>query len=403
MNYVKKYLLIVLTFFALVSSYANADICVDKNMLLWEPGYNYSTEFVLRLKIDGVKFNATADERLVKGNIPPIAHYYGNMRFETSLCKDSSNYQGSAIRHYFTSEIRNTYGDGDFPDIKFDIYAKGWWDGLKIRCFDLLPEWLGGASSYEVTDSREEDGVRIITAKLSKKIVDERTKPIEMAFQFIKALSDKTYKLSWKKKLVNDEGKCSLNVKTSDGKAVASKYLTEAIERESAMLYSAVTSGVARKPGDVWVINGETLRAIIQPGIGAELKGIVVVKAEELVNAEQKFPGNSFVNGIKLKFISTGKVDGITRRSDLTLCFKLSKDNEGELSGEVKFDFDNYNTLGELWLDNVNKIVAYGILKTDDTSYNGRMPQLGKLVKDFECNGYMSLNLTYGQVKTLKK
>lgn len=356
---------------------------VDKAFLLWKKGLIYTTQVSAMVSLENTKFTVSAGNREEdgEGEQAKSLYYEGNMAYNTEA-KFAERKNGKAERYYQMCDV------GKFQSSKavFTMPVSGWeafW--AKFKRPPLPEEW------DEKLDKTE-------TKVFGDSYIRWETKPesdhelVDMGalgggLQELEDLSEKHLILKWSdesafKNRIEIEsaipveseipGKVEL---VPDGRRVSPRVM-DVIRRESNLLYEAVLgSGMNRKAGDVWAVDGEALAALIHPSLEGRFRGKVIVKAKNTLPTPPHPILPARIVGLRLIFVKQERVDGRVRESDLT--FEMETVN-GDLHTTSLMSAGS-SIEGELWLDRENQCVRYGKIKSSGTRYKGNLPKIGVL------------------------
>ncbi len=373
--------------------FAQTAMQLNSSMLLWKKNFDYRTEVKADISLTNTKINVKLSDRSATGGQERSFHYQGAMAYNTRLVKDSTH-NGSAGRYYQLCDIMKS----ETHPLELKVES-GFWEVWAQRLWSDLPaEWQ---PHVEVKERNAEvfGGSYIIV----------RQKPgspdllgggaLELAFQSMGALSRKWFLLEWTRpNAVKNAAVRVSPAESRDGRLVATggqadNMIKDVIGRESKLLYEAMLGFQGeRKDGDQWIVDGETLDAMVHPTVKGSFRGSVVVKAE-LVKDESPVRTVDQINGFKLKFIPRGTVDGRSHVTDLR--FVVETVDGG--NHETKLTPEDGRFSGEIWLDAENQSVRYGELRVDGAKYDGFLPRIGDLNAKINLDADFRFNLSYTQ------
>jgi len=398
MNAAPRYVVPVLIGLSLLPSegYADSSLEVESSMLLWKKDFVYRTQVNADISLTNTRIEVDESGRQSQGVQDRSFHYDGVLSYTTQGVK-TSDYNGSAVRQYETCDMQKFESDPLL--IKTEA---GYWDVWKSR----VGEWTGLGSlpkewedKFEVVERNAEVG--------GGSYIIVRQKPdspnllgggaLELAFQSMGTLSRKMFLLEWTAPESFPRSKLSVTpvegkdiVRTGGSVDVTVKDL---IGRESKLLYKAMLGfNTRREGGETWVVEGEALEALIHPTVEGRFRGRGVVKAE-VVNDASPLSTIPQMNGLKLKFVRSGIVDGRSITTDLRLVFGTvdGGTHETKLIPEVK------GFSGEIWLDTENQAVRYGLLKVEKSQYDGYLPKVGEISAQVKLEADLDFELEYIQ------
>jgi hypothetical protein len=373
--------------------HAQSSLDLNSDMLLWKKNFAYRTEVKADISLTNTKIEINMTDRSAAGYQPRSFHYQGAMVYNTELERNLTR-NGSARRYYQQCDIMKSESN----PLELKVEA-GFWEVWAQRLWSDLPaEWQ---PHVEVKERNAEvfGGSYIIV----------RQKPgspdllgggaLELAFQSMGSLSKQWFLLEWTrpKSIQNAAVKVS-PAELRDKRVVptgaqASTMVNDVIKRESKLLYEAMLGFQGeRREGDQWIVEGETLDAMVHPTVKGSFRGSVIVRAE-VVRNESPVRTVEEINGFKLKFIPRGIVDGRSLVTDLR--FVVETVDGGTHS--TKLTPEDRRFSGEIWLDAENQSVRYGELRVDGAKYDGFLPRIGDLNAKIKLDADFHFNLSYTQ------
>lgn len=376
---------------------AESPIEVNRDMLLWKKGFAYRTQVVAEISLTNTKIKVNLTDRTATGYQPRSFYYDGTMAYNTEL-QVASAYNGSAGRYYEQCDIRKS--ESNLVELTVPSTA---WEIWKMRFGDLfgkgLPEdWR---PHVEVVKGNAE--------MLGGSYMIVRQKPgspdllgggaLELAFQSMGVLSKKWFLLEWPRMQSIQKAKMNVSAAeprnghlTATGGSVSNS-VKDVIGRESKLLYEALLGFDGnRKEGDLWVVDGETLDAMVHPTVKGSFRGSALVKAELVKNTSPVRTVDE-MNGFKLKFVSRGIVAGRSHVTDLR--FVVETVDGGNHATKLTPEDGRFS--GEIWLDTENQTVRYGELKVDGAKYDGFLPKIGDLNAKIKLDADFHFKLSYIQ------
>ncbi|MBL9154767.1 MAG: hypothetical protein JNK37_19965 [Verrucomicrobiales bacterium] len=392
---------------------AQTQLEVNQDMLLWKKGFSYRTEVSAHISLTNSNIKMELEEedgkRMAAGSQSRSFHYDGAMSYTTQIDR-AFDVNGSARRYYEKCSV--TKAEYDLIELKVEasrrqaVAAK-----LPEAVIAKLPSWLGGslpkkwAPYVEVKEGNVEwaGGSYIIVRQKpgSPNLLDGGA--LELGFQSMGALSGKGLLMEWPR--LKTVGKAMVALYPAErgtgadrGKFIkaggsVSPMVKDVIGRESKLLYEAMLGSVAsREDGDMWLVDGETLDAMVHPTVKGVFRGRAVVQAERVTNRSPD-PKVGEMNGFKLKFVSRGSVDGISYETNLD--FVVETVDGGTHRTRLIPEDGRFN--GEIWLDSENQTVRYGELKVANTKYDGFLPKIGELNAKINLEADLNFTLIYIQ------
>ncbi len=392
--------LIILILFSYGTFQAEDSLEVDRKMLLWKKGLDYRTEVKAKLALTHTKIRAEIKDgnetRQAEGTVNRAFHYSGAMVYSTEVVRDTT-YNGSASRLYQECDINK--GETDPAVMTVDASL---WEVWKSRLAGFttggLPEEY--RDKFEVVERNAEMfGKSSITVRpKSGTLFDQDA--LELAFESLNALKDKYYLLEWdrlksieKAKLKVFSAQPTLDGQLNKTEGSVASVVTDVIRREAKLLYEAMMGSIrTRRDGDVWLVEGRDLEALIHPQLEGLFQGRVLVKAEAIRGlSPERSRTVGEMNGFKLKFIPRGMVEGRIYQSTLSFDVKTTDDSTHRTDFEIapgKFE-------GEIWLDTDNQTVRYGRVVATRTRYDGYLPKIGKLNAKIDLEADLDFDFEY--------
>jgi hypothetical protein len=386
---------------------AQTQLEVDQGMLLWKKGFSYRTEVTAHISLTNANIKMELGEdgkRKGTGSQSRSFHYDGAMSYHTEIDR-ASDVNGSARRFYEHCSV--TKAESDLMELKVDASV---WEVWAAR----MPSWLGGSlpkewlPHVELVEGNAEvagDSYIIVRQKSgSPNLFDGGA--LELGFQSMGALSGEGFLIEWPVMRTVSKAMVALypaerGTGADSGKFIktdgsVSPMVKDVIGRESKLLYEAMLGSVeSREDGDMWMVDGETLDAMVHPAVKGYFSGRAVVQAERVTNRSPD-PKMGEMNGFKLKFVPRGIVDGISRETSLD--FNVETVAKG--THRTKLTPEDGRFSGEIWLDTENQTVRYGELKVANTKYDGFLPKIGDLNAKFNVEADLNFKLVYIQAIT---
>ncbi|WP_395739852.1 hypothetical protein [Prosthecobacter sp.] len=372
---------------------AQSSLNLDSNMLLWKKNFAYRTEVKADISLTNTKIEVNMTDRSAAGHQPRSFHYQGAMVYNTELEKQA-NYNGSARRYYQLCDIMKS----ETNPLELKVEA-GFWEVWAQRLwYDLPAEWQ---PHVEVKERNAEvfGGSYIIVRQKTGSPDLLGGGALELAFQSMGALSKQWFLLEWTRP--NSMRNAAVKVSPAELRdkrvvatgAHASTMVNDVIKRESKLLYEAMLGFQGeRKEGDQWVVEGETLDAMVHPTVKGSFRGSAIVRAE-VVRNQSPVRTVEEINGFRLRFIPRGIVDGRSLVTDLR--FEVETVDGGTHSTKLTPEDGRFS--GEIWLDAENQSVRYGELRVDGSKYNGCLPRIGDLNAKIRLDADFHFNLSYTQ------
>ncbi len=244
---------------------------------------------------------------------------------------------------------------------------------------------------------------------------DERKKVMAMAMQFSKDVNGRKIAIASNGKYSRELREIkSIKSDTVDPRAsvdsfdeylrqgdVANDNLKALIKRETFSVTSDLFDAEARKPGDVWVVDGAFFNSFLHPDLKGAFRGRAVVKYvrdEEGEDAYISVPAQALgkekaYDVRKIEVLPYGKVDGATVSTDLTY-------DERVVGGRFWAKYDSNKSDIYILVDKASGHVVNGRLSliADEV---GALPSL-PLLDGFKSAGQASLDLTIrGEIANL--
>lgn len=377
-----------------------ADIPVNQNFLLWKKGLTYRTEVTGCISLTDTTIRVEEPKKGV-GHQNCSFHYYGSMAYNTELDR-ASEYNGTAKRYYQKSQI-GKLEEADPITLKLDVNIFEVWlyrlRGLPWPSKDL-------SKNFDIESNAELFGQSYITIRQkdsSDNVLYEKT--YKSISKDLNELTDRHLLFEWDRSLQIQKGKIRVSAiasndteKQSVEKSSVNSIIKDVIGRETKLLYDALLgSSGNRKAGDVWLVDGSTLDALVHPSLeGSCFRGKLLVQAESIINESPDQKIGKF-NGLKLKFIPTGVINGRTQEADLQIILETMNQNSHTIKLVPKDGFT-----GEIWLDSENQCVRYGKLKIENKSYSGYLPKVSDL-NDAKINLTATLNMELTYIQSISK
>lgn len=370
---------------------------VNRDMLLWKKGFAYRTQVNADISLTNTKIKVEMSDRKAYGDQSRSFHYQGAMVYNTEL-ENASTINGSARRYYQQCDMLKS----ETELVKMTVPASAW-EVWKMRFGDLVGKGLPAEWSEHVVVEKGEvevfgDSYIVVRQKTdSPNLLGGGA--LELAFQSMGVLSGKWFLLEWTR--MSSIRKASVQVSPGELRGGAlmktggsvNNTVKDVIGRESKLLYEALLGFDGdRQPGEMWIVDGETLDAMVHPTVKGSFRGSALVKAEVIKN---KSPVRtvSEMNGFMLKFVSRGMVDGKSHGTDLRFVVEtVNGDNH-----ETKLTPEDGGFSGEIWLDTDNQTVRYGELKVVDARYSGFLPKIGDLNAKINLDADFNFRLLYIQ------
>jgi hypothetical protein len=400
MNVSTRYIvpvLIALSFLPVGNLRAEPSIEVGSDMLLWKKGFSYQTEVKAEISLANTKIEVDESGRKAKGEQDRSFYYDGAMVYSTEILV-ASDYNGTAGRYYARCDMNKA--ESDLLLLKGEV---GYWDVWKSRAGELLgrslpAEWR---EKFDVVERNAEvaGGSYIIVRQKPDSPNLLGGGDLELAFQSMGSLSLKWFLFEWT--TPRSFGKAAVTVSPAEvesGRLVKTtggvgKIVKDVIARESKLLYEAMLgSDSDRQEGETWIVEGEALEAMIHPTVEGRFRGHALVKAEEVKGASP-LGAPAEMNGLKLKFVRSGTVDGRTIATNLRLVFATVDGG----THETNLVPDDGVFSGEIWLDTENQTVSYGRLTVDKAKYDGYLPKIGELNAKVKLKADLDFELEYIQ------
>lgn len=383
---------------------AQTQLEVNQDMLLWKKGFSYRTEVTAHISLTNAKIKMELGEdgkRKAAGSQSRSFHYDGSMAFTTEIDR-ASDVNGSARRFYAHCDVKKA--ESDLMELKVDASV---WEVWAAR----MPSWLGGSLPKEwlphvevVKGNAEVAGGSYIIVRQkpgSSNLLDGGA--LELGFQSMGALSGKGLLIEWPRLRTVGKAMVALSPAERGTGADRGKFIKtggsvdnmvkDVIGRESKLLYEAMLGSVAnREDSEVWLVDGETLDAMVHPTVKGVFRGRAVVQAERVTNRSPD-PKVGEINGFKLKFVPRGSIDDINYETNLD--FVVETVDGGTHRTRLIPEDGRFN--GEIWLDSENQAVRYGELKVANTQYDGFLPKIGDLNAKINLEADLRFALTYIQ------
>jgi hypothetical protein len=386
---------------SLNSLHAQTEVEVDGDLLLWKKGFEYRTRADAEISLTNTSIEVDLPERKAEGSQNRSFHYSGTLLYSTNL-ERASSYNGSASRHYMNCSMIKS--ETDPLTLKVDA---GFWEVWASRMIDLvrmnsLPEkWR---PHMEVIERNAGENFIIVRQKADSPSLLEGG-ALELGFQAMGELTGKRFLLEWTR--MASVGKAKVAVVPAELRRAGpdgqeglvkvgggvSPIVKDVIGRESKLLYEAMLGSVeSRQNGDIWMVDGETLDAMVHPAVEGHFRGRAVVKAESVINESPERTVGA-MNGLRLKFVRSGIVDGRSIGTDLAMEIKTVDGGKHQ----TKLVPEDGVFSGEIWLDTDNQTVRYGQLIVDRAKYDGYLPKFGDLNAKIELEADLSFKLRYVQ------
>lgn len=372
---------------------AQSSTQVDPNMLLWKKGIEYRTEVSADIGLTNTSIKVNLTDRSAAGFQPRSFFYEGSMAYNTSLL-NASGFNGSAARLYQRCGI----GKIETNPLTLKVES-GVWEIWAQRFGAGLPEEWDKHVEVVERDAEVFGGSTITVTQKPGSPNLLGGGALEGAFQSMGTLSGKSFLLEWNNpKSISKTALKVVPAELRDKRLVrmggsVSTLVEDVIRRESKLLYEALLGfDSSRKHDDQWVVQGETLDAMVHASVKGKFKGSVVVRAERITDTSPT-PKVGPVNGLKLKFISSGIVNGRTQRSNLTFVVDTVVNDEHT----TQLNPDGGGFSGEMWLDTENQCLRHGKLEVVDARYDGFLPRIGDLNAKIKLTGDFNFNLIYQQ------
>jgi len=389
----------LLAFLPVGTLHAEMPIEVSSDLLLWKKGFEYRTEVKAEISLTNTKIEVDESGRKAKGGQDRSFYYDGAMVYDTGILTAAS-YNGSAYRNYGLCDV----GKSEFDPLvlKADASILEVWTsrlGEWVRMGALPEEW---EDKFEVVERNAEVGGGSYFVVRQKSDAPNLLggRDLELGFESLEALSGKLLLFEWN--TPRSFGKSRINVtpaeKGKQGKLVktggsVSNLVKDVIGRESKLLYEAMLgSNSRRQDGETWMIEGETLEALIHPTVEGRFRGRAVVRAE-VVDGALPVRTAGEMSGFKLKFVRSGIVDGKVSNTDLRLVFETVDGG----THETKLVPEDGVFTGEIWLDTENQTIRYGVLTVDKAKYDGYLPKIGELNARVKLRADLDFKLEYIQ------
>ena len=294
---------------------AESPIEVNRDMLLWKKGFAYRTQVLADISLTNTKIKVNLSDRTASGSQPRSFWYSGAMAYNTELQRNS-DINGCAVRYYEQCDI--TKSETNPLTLKVD---SGFWEVWAQRFWisDIPKEWRPHVEVVERHAGFGDSYTMVRQKPGSPDLLGGGA--LELAFQSMGVLSKKWFLLEWPR--MKSIQKAKMNVSAAEpreGHLIAtsggvSNTVKDVIGRESKLLYEALLGFDGnRKEGDLWVVDGETLDAMVHPTVKGSFRGSALVRAE-LVKNKSPVRTVDEMNGFKLQFVSRGIVAGRRNQS----------------------------------------------------------------------------------------
>lgn len=373
---------------------------VDRNMLLWKKNFKYRTMVLADISLTNSVIKVNLTDRSASGTQERSFHYHGSMAYHTELENDST-YNGSARRYY-----EHCYVDKSENNPLELKATAGWGEAMWLKVFDDLPPEV--AQHVDVVSTHAWDGYLILRQKKGSDVLGGGV--LERAFQSMEGLKGKWFLLGWNH--VDDLAKKMVLVQAAEKVSGANQPISlvpttagvdpmvkDVLGRESKLLYEAMLGmNTERKAGDQWIVDGETLDAMVHPSVYGGFRGSLVVRAEEIKEESPDVTVDK-MNGLRLKFVARGIINGRSHESNVR--FVMATVDDG--THETKLTPADGTFSGEIWLDTENQCVRFGRIVVDAAKYDGFLPKIGKLNAKIKLKADLNFSLRYAQAITARE